>query len=393
MYYCWILISLIGLAQCDRCQYSLDFQQYEGSTHNDYEHITSDECMQKCEEDADCIVGNWFPKDDPWEERDHSLCRLFKKSDHTLKFSDDGDENTEAKLIRCSKKDDIDDIERCFLDERFTRHCGAALRYSYGQSYEHCRQECNDRADCQIAHWHPPYQIWDDEARSVCFLFSENAERCDWGGAELISYHPGAQMIRCKEKIDTEIRCHFSEDLHRQCGEYHSLLYALTAEQCLQKCDESANCITGHWHPPHQIWSDEARTVCFLFKRDDINLHPCPWGDEAKNSAHPGAKMIRCSNKKNGPIERCTMSYDFLRHCGNALKYIYGQSPEYCRQWCNDNKKCHVAHWHPPYSIWGDEARSVCFVFPHGTQSCDWGGAELGDYHKGAHMVRCMYQE
>ena len=96
---------------------------------------------------------------------------------------------------------------------------------------------------------------------------------------------------------------------------------------------------------------------------------------------------------ENEPIERCYMSYNFLRHCGSAIKYIYDQSPEYCRQWCNDNKKCHVGHWHPPYQIWGDEPRSVCFVFPHGTGSCNWGGAETIGYHKGAHMIQCMYQE
>ena len=54
---------------------------------------------------------------------------------------------------------------------------------------------------------------------------------------------------------------------------------------------------TGHWHPPYQIWDDEGRTVCFLFKKDDKHLHPCPWGDDAKNAKHPGAKMIRCSSK------------------------------------------------------------------------------------------------
>ena len=61
--------------------------------------------MKKCEEDSNCIVGNWYPADDPWEDNEHSVCRLFKRDDHTLRFDDDEDEeNTGAKLFRCSNK-------------------------------------------------------------------------------------------------------------------------------------------------------------------------------------------------------------------------------------------------------------------------------------------------
>ena len=31
-----------------------------------------------------------------------------------------------------------------------------------------------------------------------CWMWSKEATKCDWGGAELISHHPGAQMIRCQ---------------------------------------------------------------------------------------------------------------------------------------------------------------------------------------------------
>ena len=74
-----------------------------------------------------------------------------------------------------------------------------------------------------MAHHHPPYQIWRDKVKisnkeklnvgilrnhdfifhqsfqphANCWLWSENATQCDWGGGELIEFHPGAQMIRC----------------------------------------------------------------------------------------------------------------------------------------------------------------------------------------------------
>ena len=56
---------------------------------------------------------------------------------------------------------------------------------------------CNDHLDCHISHWHPPFQIWHNEARSVCFLFRKGVNPCDWTGAQLIGKHPGANMIRC----------------------------------------------------------------------------------------------------------------------------------------------------------------------------------------------------
>ena len=45
------------------------------------------------------------------------------------------------------------------------------------------------------AHHHVPFSIWGDDARTVCWLWSDKASACDWGGSELIAGE--AQMIRC----------------------------------------------------------------------------------------------------------------------------------------------------------------------------------------------------
>lgn len=50
--------------------------------------------------------------------------------------------------------------------------------------------------ECNLAHWHPGGQIWDDEPLSTCWLWKFGAEPCDWDGDEGIEAHPGAKMIR-----------------------------------------------------------------------------------------------------------------------------------------------------------------------------------------------------
>ena len=46
-------------------------------------------------------------------------------------------------------------------------------------------------------------QIWEDEPRATCWLWKFGAEACDWDGFEGIETHPGAQMIRDRDQINS----------------------------------------------------------------------------------------------------------------------------------------------------------------------------------------------
>ena len=88
---------------------------------------------------------------------------------------------------------------RCDLSCYFQRYCGTIHKQLYAKTPEECRAICDADASCMVGTWHPPKQIWGDEDRPVCFLFSKdrNAVVGNWGGVELYDYHPGAKMIRC----------------------------------------------------------------------------------------------------------------------------------------------------------------------------------------------------
>ena len=92
---------------------------------------------------------------------------------------------------------------RCEFSSDFVRHCNAQgdwYTVLYTLSPEECARRCsNDYPDCHVAHHHPAFQIWPDEKRTHCWLWSKNATKCDWGGAEGQSGHPGATMIRCNQ--------------------------------------------------------------------------------------------------------------------------------------------------------------------------------------------------
>ena len=94
------------------------------------------------------------------------------------------------------------EVERCYVDFEFQRHCGTALQQEYGLTSEHCRQLCNDDERCGMAQWHPGGQIWDDEPRSTCFTFQPGVNKCEWGGKETGEHHPGAQLFRCSKFYD-----------------------------------------------------------------------------------------------------------------------------------------------------------------------------------------------
>lgn len=184
-------------------------------------------------------------------------------------------------------------------------------------------------------------------------------------------------------------RCQLSSNFQRYCYGKHTQFRDLTAEECVNKCNKDPNILVAHWHPGFQIWKKDRRSVCFAFRKDDKNLKVCPWGTGALIGANPGARMIRCSGRENNEIERCTSSNHFQRYCGNPVRVTYDESMERCRQRCNDNALCHVAHWHPPKQIWKTVDKPVCWMFPMGTKVCPWKGGELIGRHPGAQMFRC----
>lgn len=62
-----------------------------------------------------------------------------------------------------------------------------------------CLAACSAHKSCTKAHHHPGNQIWENDNRTSCWLWDEDATPCDWKGGELIDYHPGATMIRCSK--------------------------------------------------------------------------------------------------------------------------------------------------------------------------------------------------
>ena len=68
------------------------------------------------------------------------------------------------------------------------------------------------------AHHHPGHQIWDQDGRTNCWLWKDDARACDWNGGELGVAHPGATMIWC-----TEPPCMSIEDCIAH-GKYQSIL-------------------------------------------------------------------------------------------------------------------------------------------------------------------------
>ena len=48
-------------------------------------------------------------------------------------------------------------------------------------------------------HHHPGCQIWEEDSRTVCFLWRDDSQPCDWNGKEMATNHPGATMIWCND--------------------------------------------------------------------------------------------------------------------------------------------------------------------------------------------------
>mgnify|MGYP000667439940 CR=1 FL=1 len=92
---------------------------------------------------------------------------------------------------------------RCQFSNDFVRHCaanGGWYTTLFNLSAEECLRMCSDVYDeCVVAHHHPSFQIWPDGTATNCWLWSEAATPCAWGGAETITGHPGATMIRCND--------------------------------------------------------------------------------------------------------------------------------------------------------------------------------------------------
>ena len=260
-----------------------------------------------------------------------------------------------------------DKVQRCLRIE-FMRRCGSP-KYRYNITALECARECDERENCEIVQWHPPYQVWSDEARSICFQFDKNEKICDWGGAETASYHPGAVMYKC-----WKTRCGESQMFTRFCGAAIRYIYGTSFEDCFKYCSGHSNCMVGHWHPPYQIWSDEGRSVCFVFKANDENTRVCKWHGAELIGYHPGAKMLRCTETGGMDWERC---YDdqanYARYCSNEIERINDINMEMCRQKCNDmiggDNVCMRANWFK-----GADSRPVCVLFGDSAETCENSG-------------------
>lgn len=198
------LLSLQGI-HAKRCQISNNFQRYCGGKNRATFDITPEQCRAKCDADRNCVVGHWHPGNQIWKHDARPVCFLFQTGFEVCPWGKQplgltAQQHPGAKMIRCSATVN-NDIERCTPSGNFQRHCGEELARSrtYGETSERCRQRCNDRADCHLAHWHPGNQIWPNNPNSVCFMFPKGTKVCNWNGGELIGSHPWAQMFRCKE--------------------------------------------------------------------------------------------------------------------------------------------------------------------------------------------------
>ena len=65
-----------------------------------------------------------------------------------------------------------------------------------------------------------------------------------------------------------------------------------------------------------------------------------------------------------------------------------GKTAQECLEHCEAHEYCYHAHWHPPNQIWPQDDRSVCFIWPVGTATCDWNGGELIPGPE-AQMIQC----
>ena len=95
--------------------------------------------------------------------------------------------------------------KECYIDTNFQRHCDANDGWYttlFDLTAEECVTACEGYEDCVVAHHHPGNQIWAEDDRTNCWLWSYKATVCDWHGAEGIKYHPGATMIRCIDSTD-----------------------------------------------------------------------------------------------------------------------------------------------------------------------------------------------
>lgn len=184
--------------------------------------------------------------------------------------------------------------KRCQLSSNFQRYCGEKKDY-FDLTPEQCRDRCDGDTNCLVGHWHPPRQIWATENRPVCFLFRANDKRlkvCPWGNSALIGAHPGARMIRCSTRENTEIeRCTTSTHFQRHCGDPVRVTYDESMERCRQQCNDMTTCHVAHWHPPRQIWNDVNVPVCWMFP---VGTNVCAWNGGELIQTHPGAQMFRC---------------------------------------------------------------------------------------------------
>ena len=67
----------------------------------------------------------------------------------------------------------------------------------YDVTAQECLIECQGNTHCDKAHHHPGYQIWENDGRSNCWLWSSISTPCNWNGGERVQ-PSGATMIRCQ---------------------------------------------------------------------------------------------------------------------------------------------------------------------------------------------------
>ena len=99
----------------------------------------------------------------------------------------------------------------CHFDSNFLRHCdtinGGFITKLFDLTAEECRKRCSDDySECAKAHHHPGGQVWQNDGRTNCWLWTSQAMPCTGAGATG-ERNPGATMIRCDEsKLTRRLR-------------------------------------------------------------------------------------------------------------------------------------------------------------------------------------------
>jgi len=93
------------------------------------------------------------------------------------------------------------------------------------------------------------------------------------------------------------------------------------------------------------------------------------------------------------PPDECILDNpNFLRHCdanGGYAETLFNLSAEECREICENQSQCALAHHHPGNQIWSTDSRTNCWLWSSDALPCNWGDAALLGNHPGATMITC----